>query len=193
MDAKRIPENQYTFLNLERLVKEKFSFLQDIGFAIIISTPTTVRFCKGDVQLDVYYERHQIGVGITFLEVRYELQDFIAAINPDSPEAHYVPCISSPEGTAIAVEKFAELTKIYGTQALQGSFSLFKEVAAQHNLDLKKYWLDLNAMYVRPQAEEAFRMKKYREAVELYKEIEPILSPTEIKKLALAQDRSKKM
>ena len=55
---------------------------------------------------------------------------------------------------------------------------------------MEKYWLEMNARQLRPQAHEAFRLGKYREAVEHYRQIQSLLSPAELKKLAIAEERS---
>ena len=180
-------------LNFANIAKEKFAFLRDLGFAIIESLPTIVRYRKGDIQVDVYHGRrsYEIGLSVTWLDARYELPDFIAVADSQAAKKFYTPMVSTREGVIASLTRLSELAKRYSGQALQGDAEFFTEVAAKHKSLMEKYWLEMNARQLRPQAHEAFRLGKYREAAELYKQIRPLLTPTEIKKLATAEERSK--
>jgi len=179
-------------LNFENVTKERFAFLRDLGFVIIESLPTIVRYGKGDIQVDVYHGRrsYEIGLGVTWLGTRYELPDFIDVVDPQVVEEYYAPMASTREGVIEGLTRLAELVKRYCGQALQGDSEFFAETAGKHKLRVEKYWLEMNAKQLRPQAHEAFQLGKYREAVELYKQIRPLLSPAELKKLAIAKKRS---
>jgi hypothetical protein len=180
-------------LNFANIAKEKFSFLCDIGFAIIESLPTIVRYRKGDVQVDVYHGRrsYEIGLGIAWLDVRYELPDFIAVADLQAANDYYTPMASTREGVIEGLTRLAELAKRYCGLALQGDPIFFAKATEAYKSRREKYWLEMNARQLRPQAEAAFRLGKYREAAELYKQIRPLLSSAELKKLAVAEERSR--
>lgn len=180
-------------LNFEKVAKEKFAFLCDLGFAIIESLPTIVRYQKGGVQVDVYHGRrsYEIGLGVTWLGTRYELPVFIAVVDPQAAEKFHMPMASTREGVIQSLTRLSELVKCYCGQALQGDAEFFAEIATKHKSLVEKYWLEMQARQLRPQAHEAFRLGNYREAAELYKQIRPLLTPAEIKKLATAEERSK--
>lgn len=185
-------EQERIGLNFESITKEKFAFLCDLGFAIIESLPTIVRYRKRDIQVDVYHGRrsYEIGLGVTWLDTRYELPDFIAIADPQAADEYYTPMASTRDGVSECLTRLAELAKYYCGQALQGDSEYFAEAAEKHKSQMEKYWLEMNARQLRPQAHEAFRLGKYREAAELYKQIQPLLSPAELKKLAIAEERS---
>lgn len=180
-------------LNFADIAKGKFAFLRDLGFAVIESSPTIVRFRKGDIQVDVYQEpySYEMGLGVTWMDVRYELQDFIVAIDPEAIKEYYVPIASTKEGVAEGLTRLSELARRYCGQALQGELNFFVEVAEKNKSRTQEYWLERRARQLRPEAEEAFRLGRYRQAAELYKQIESVLSPSERKRLAIAEERSK--
>jgi hypothetical protein len=180
-------------LNFANLVKERFAFLRDLGFVDIESLPTILRYRKGDIEVDVYHGRrsYEIGFGITGQGVRYSMSEFIRAIDPEFAEQYRYPTATTQEILAEGLTKTAALVKRYCMQALQGDPAFFKMLEIQRKSWAEKYAFDVMAGQLRPKAHEAFRLGKYREAAELYKRIESCLSPAELKKLAIAEERSK--
>ena len=81
--------------------------------------------------------------------------------------------------------------KHYGTAALRGDPLFFSELEKKRKVWADDYWLDGLARQLRPKAEEAFRRGDYTAAVDLYDRIRTRLSPAEIKKLAIAKERSR--
>ena len=47
-------EQDRAHLNFQSAVREKFAFLNDLGFSEIEALPTLVRYRKDDVEVDVY-------------------------------------------------------------------------------------------------------------------------------------------
>lgn len=95
------------------IAKEKFAFLHDLGFTLIESLPTIVLYKKDDIQVDVYQESYsyEIGLGITWMNRRYELPDFIVVINPEAAKEYYVPMASTKEGVIEGLARLSELAK----------------------------------------------------------------------------------
>ncbi len=82
--------------------------------------------------------------------------------------------------------------KRYGTAALRGDPQFFSTLKEQRKLWSEEYALDVLADQLRPQADEAFRRGNYSTAADLYARIRSRLSPAEVKKLALAEERRKR-
>lgn len=179
-------------LNFANLVKERFAFLSDLGFVEVESLPTLVFYRNGDIGVDVYHGRrsYEIGFGITRQGVRYSLSEFIRSTDPEFAEQYRYPTATAQEVLADGITKTAELAKRYCIKALQGDPAFFTTLGSQRKLWAEKYAFDVMAEQLRPKAHEAFRLGRYREAAELYRQIESVLSPAERKKLAIAEERS---
>ena len=83
------------------------------------------------------------------------------------------------------------LLKRYGRSALDGDLLFFSSLEGERKLWSEEYALDVLTEQLRPQADEAFRQKDYSKAVELYSRIRERLSPVELKKLSIAEERSR--
>ena len=193
MSTNNTAEAERISLNFANLAQETFAFLCDFGFVEVESLPTMVLYRKGGIEVDVYHGRrsYEIGFGITHDGVRYSLPEFIRVTDPEFEEQYRYPTATTQEALTQGLMKTAELVKHYGMQALQGVPAFFAILESQRKSWTEKYAFDVMARQVRPKANEAFRLGKYREAAEFYKRIESCLSPAEIKKLALAEERSR--
>lgn len=181
-------------LNFANVAKVNFAFLLDLGFTEIESLPTLVRYRKDDIEVSVYHGRrsYEIGVDVTRNGVEYALTDFIGAIDDQAEKQFQMPMASTQEGVAESLVRIGELAKRYCAEALQKNDPVFFiELERKRKLRIEKYWLEMRASQVRPQAHEAFRLGAYGEAAELYKQIHPLLTEAELKKLAIAEERAK--
>lgn len=193
MNMNANPEQERTHLNFTNAAKSHLSFLHDLGFKEVESLPTLVRYRKGDIEVDVYHGRqsYEIGFGITRKGVQFSLPDFIAATDPQVAKQYSTPMASTQEGVEKGLERIGELAKHYCAQALlENDPEFFARLESKRKLWTEKYWLEMNARQLRPQAHEAFKLGQYREAAELYKKIRPLLSDAELKKLSIAEKRS---
>lgn len=191
MSTNDIPGPDRAPLNFANLAKKDFAFLHDLGFVEIEASPTIVRYQKGDIEIDVYHGRrsYEIGVELTHGGTRYSLPDLIRVIDPQVAKRYCTLTATTQEAVAEGLMRLGALAKRYCVQALQGNSEFFAELEGKHKLWMEKYWLAMNARQLRPQAHEAFRLGNYQEAAELYKQIQPLLSPTELRKLAIAEEK----
>ena len=185
------PEQERLALNFSNLARERFNFLNDFGFVEIESSSTIVRYQKGDIELDVYHGRqsYEVSVGISNNGVRFSIADFIRVIDPETAEKYRDPAATTQDFLAKCLLKLEELVKQYCKQALQGDQDIFEELNIQRKVGVDRYALEVLAGQLRPKASEAFRLGRYKEAAELYRRIRPLLSPAEIKKLTIAEER----
>jgi hypothetical protein len=89
------------------------------------------------------------------------------------------------------LKELSLLLKRYGRSALDGDPQLFASLEGERKLWSEEYALDVLTEQLRPQADEAFRQKDYSKAAELYSRIRERLSPAELKKLSIAEERSR--
>ncbi len=181
-----------TRLNFADAVRKRFAFLSDHGFTETESLPTIVRYRKGNLEVDVYHGRQsfEVGFGIARQGTRYSLSELIRATDPAAAEQYRNETAKTPNGIAEALVHLQESVKRYGERALQGDAEYFSALETQRKSWAEGYALDVLEGQVRPKAEAAFRDGDYRQAAELYEKIRARLSAVELKKLALARERS---
>jgi hypothetical protein len=180
-------------LNFAKEARKAFVFLGDLGFSEIEALPTLVRYRKGSVEVDVYHGRqsYEIGAGITAFGVRYSIGAIIRHTDSDTAKRYRNYATTTPEGVVAGLNELSSLIKRYGRSALDGDPELFSALERERKLWSEEYALDVLADQLRPQADEAFRQRDYAKSAELYSRIRERLSPAEIKKLNIAEERSK--
>jgi len=180
-------------LHFERKVRGAFLFLEEMGFIEVEAAPTLVRYQKGDVEVDVYYGRqsYEVGAGVTAFGVRYAMSEIIRTADPAAAKTYRHAVATTPDGIAEGLEELGSLMRRYGADALNGDRQFFSILAKQREQWSEDYALDVLADQLRPRAEEAFRRGDYVMAAELYARIKGRLTQAEVKKLAVAQSRSR--
>ena len=182
-----------THLNFAEEARKAFAFLGDLGFSEIEALPTLVRYRKGSVEVDVYHGRqsYEIGVGVTAFGARYSMGAIIRHSDPDTGKRYRNYAATTPEGVIAGLEELSALMKRYGRIVLDGDPKLFSTLESERRTWSEGYALGVLADQLRPQADQAFRQKDYAKSAELYSRIRERLSPAEIKKLSIAEERSK--
>jgi len=181
-------------LNFERSAREAFAFLGDLGYSEIAASPTLVRYGKGDIEVDVYHGRqsYEIGAGIAVGGTRYSMSALIRAADPALAARSRNYVATTPEGVTAGLKALADLLKRYGARALSGDVMFFAALDRSGALWSQEYALDVLAEQLRPRAAAAFRARDYSTAAGLYAQVRSRLSPAEIKKLAIAEARSRR-
>ncbi len=182
-----------SYLNFEEKTRKAFAFLGDLGFSEVEVLPTLMRYRKGGVEVDVYHGRqsYEIGAGVTAFGTRYAISEIIRANDQETAKHFHYAATTTPEGVVAGLEELSSLMKHYGREALEGDPRFFSTLENQRKLWAEEYALDVLAEQLRPQADEAFRRRDYSTAADLYSRIRERLSPAEIKKLSLAEQRRK--
>jgi len=178
-------------LHFARKVRGAFGFLADAGFAEVEATPTLIRYQKGDVEVDIYHGRqsYEIGGGVTLAGTRYAMSEIVRAVDPKMTKEYRNAVATSPAGIASGLEELAALIQRYGLGALSGERQFVAALEQQRKQWAEGYAIEVLAVQLRPQAEDAFRRGNYDQAAELYGRIRECLSRAEARKLSLAQAR----
>lgn len=178
--------------DFEAKAKTAFAFLVEHDFIEIESSPTLVRYKKGHVEVDIYHGRqsYEVGLGVTLFGVRYSLSEIVRLEDSEVGQNFRYPTAATPEEVKFALGKISALMKNYGCSALDNDQKCFFLLKRQRESWAEDYALQVLAEQLRPQANDAFRKKKYAKAAELYSRILKQLSPAEIKKLRIAEKRS---
>ena len=187
-------EQDRAHFNFEGVARERFAFLNELGFSEIEALQTLIRYRKVDVEVDVYHGRrsYEIGADISYLGIHYEMESIIRAVDPEAAKRYRHAQSSTAEGVVAGLEKLSLLMQRYGAAALRGDPQFFSTLAEKRKVWMADYWCDLRAQQVRPQANQAFHRGDYSKAADLYAQIRDRLRPSEMKKLQIAEERSKR-
>lgn len=179
-------------LQFPQTVARVFSFLQDYGFYQVEALPTLVRYRCGDLEARVYHGRHsyELGFEIGHGEEMFGLGALIRLQDPSAGDRYRNPMVGTPSAVAKFLQQLADTVRRYGEQALRNDPTCFVLLHQQRKEWAKRYAFEVRCGHIRPKAEAAFREGRYREAAELYREIQAALTPAEVKKLAIAEKRS---
>ncbi len=180
-------------LNFADKTRKAFAFLDDKGFSVEETLPTLVSYRKGDIEVDVYHGRqsYEIGAEISAFGTRYSMSEIIRVSDVEIAKKFRFAASTTAEGVTAGLEELSALMRRYACEALKGDTQFFLELEKQKKLWSEEYALDVLVEQLRPQANEAFRRKDYSVAFELYSRIRERLSPAELKKLYIAEDRRK--
>ena len=183
------PESSRTLLNFVNTAKGAFAFLADLGFSQVESSPTIVRYRRGDLEANVYHGRqsYELDFEIVRNRLRYSLAMLIRAVDSEAGRRYRNYTATTEGGLAEGLARLARLVKRYGESALQGDPKVYEALENQRRSWSEKYSLDVLEDQVRPRAVEAFRLGNYKEAAELFEQIQARLTPAELKKLAFAR------
>lgn len=178
-------------LNFQKIARETFAFLKDLGFSEAEASLTLVLYQKGSIEVDIYHGRqsYEISAGVTGFGTRYAMSEIIGITDPETAKRYRNAVATTPEGVAVALAELSSLMKLYGTAVLRGDQQVFSKLKEQRVKWSEEYALDVLADQLRPQADEAFRQGDYSTAADLYARIRERLSPAETKKLRLAEER----
>ncbi len=180
-------------LGFKEKAREAFAFLNRLGFSEVEASPTLVRYRKDDVEVDVYHGRqsYEIGAGITACGTRYAISEIIRVVDIEIAKQFRYAATNTAEGVTTGLKELSFLMERYGSVALKGDLSFFSTLEKQRKLWSEEYALDVLTEQLRPKADEAFKRRDYSTATDLYSRIRKRLSPVEIKKLSIAEARSK--
>ncbi|MCU7886524.1 MAG: hypothetical protein KZQ82_20230 [Candidatus Thiodiazotropha sp. (ex Lucinoma annulata)] len=178
----------HTNHNFPGKVREIFAFLEYLGFSVVESSLTVVRYKNREIEVDVYHGRHscEIGAGITVFGVRYTISEIIKVSNPDFVDTFRYVTTNTPKGITKALEELSLLMRQFGELVLKGDTKFIGALSKQREQWSDDYALEVLAEQLRPQASEAFRQKDYSTAADLYSRIRDVLSTAELKKLNFA-------
>lgn len=187
-------QSDRALLRFEYHARNQFSFLLELGFSEVESSPTLVRFQSNGILVSVYHGRrsYEISVDVEAFDTNYSLGEILDEADSSAFENFYYPAMLTEEGVVAGLEQVSQLFRRYGGEALNGCRDYYLLLDKRRKQRSKDYSMDVLARQLRPKANDAFREKDYATAVELFSQIQPRLSPVELKKLSVARERSGK-
>jgi hypothetical protein len=178
-------------LNFSEKAREVFSYLSDEGFLEAQVMPTLVRYLKDGIEVDIFHGRqsYEIGAGVSADGERFSLSEIIRMSDQAFADQYRNYVATTPVGINEGLEELSLLLRRFGGAALQGDRDFFLLLKKQRKQWAEKYALEVLSKQLLPKANDAFRRGDYAAAADLYGRIRDCLSPAEIKKLALAEER----
>jgi hypothetical protein len=173
--------------------EKAFAFLVDAGFTEVEALPTLVRYQRDGVEVDVYHGRrsYEVGAGVSFSGVRYSLPEIVRAGAGELVCDYKNQVSRTPDALDVALGKMSDFMRAYGMGALSGDADFFFLLGQEREKSGRKYSLDILAEQLRPKAEQAFRLGDYMAAAALYTRIRDRLTPAEVRKLNIAENKSR--
>lgn len=179
-------------LDFAKAASEAFAFLEGTGFSLVEASPSVVRYCKGELEANVFRDSqsYEVGFQIGYGSDKYSTSEIIRLMDKRLGDEYRDYSAADRASLSYALTRLAGLIKTYGQREISGDGSVFAALKQQRKAWSEDYALEVLAGQILPRAEEAFRKGDYAEAARLYRRIESRLSASERKKLAIAQERS---
>ncbi|GJM11130.1 MAG: hypothetical protein DHS20C11_34060 [Lysobacteraceae bacterium] len=122
----------------------------------------------------------------------YSLSEVLKLADQELGRTYLNFAATSKESVKRGVADLAMLVKNHCGVALSGDDKFFEALEQARAQWAKEYALEVQVEHVRPKAEKAFRDGDYAGAVKLYSKIQSRLRPSELKKLQISIERSKR-
>lgn len=182
-------DNREHFEFSREIFKNFEEYLFSYGFNCVSSNATFVRFESRSVFVNFFHGRssYEIGAEIGLIidpENAYPISWFIEIRDEDKGKNYRNTTASTYYLVKESILRLRNIFEQYATPALNGKVEIFKSIEQKVKSWQKSYAMDVKASQTRPKAEEAFRTKKYKEAMMLYKSLESVLTPVEKEKLS---------
>lgn len=169
-------------------VLPNFRFMSDFGFSVEIVKSDMVKYRKMDIVADVYYSplSYEIGFQVSRDSYSFSIGEIIRLSDQELGSRYRDYAATESDSILSGVIRLSELVLTYGKRILTGDKEVFLQLYWQRKVSVEDYAADVLADQVRPKAEEEFRKGSFKSAADLYKSIERVLSPVEIKKMHYA-------
>jgi hypothetical protein len=188
-------------LSLEPHARQHFDFLvSSKGYRCTASTPYGVRFESASAFVDLVFDGNRsfeldLYVG---KKTRKNSQYFSYSLGEilklrKAPEAKSMSLVSVTSERALAsfVEIFARLLKNYGSDLIEGNQEGFLRLEEQRRNDSAAYAHECELRAARKRANEAWGKKDYSAVVRAFEPVRAALTPSEMKKLEIAEKRAR--
>ncbi|MBI2787276.1 MAG: hypothetical protein HYX59_01215 [Elusimicrobia bacterium] len=162
MDSQK--QDHRSHLRFSEEAVKNFSFLEDLGFKIIETSPTLVRFESPSISISVFHGRRSYEVSLDIASKENPTRAFpfyylLWAVDPNYKTRVYAA--ESAEDVAKRVRQLAEIIKPCIDAGILNDKDLFAKFDRQSKIWSHEFALDTN-LYV---ARRAWKNKNYREVV----------------------------
>jgi hypothetical protein len=176
-------------LRFAEKVKDRFSFLETLGFRHVRSEPTFVRFESPRANVNVYHGRRsfEIGLEIESATDAYSFSEILRLVDREQGEQYRNYGTHTAQGVAEGVAKLAELFQRCIAAGILNDKQLFARLKVQRGELARNYALETQMEQARRKSEAAWRAKDYAAVVTALKPLRAALTATEVRKLEFAE------
>lgn len=187
MSTERVTDR--SVLRFAEEVKDRFSFLETLGFRHVHSEPTFVRFESPRANVNVYHGRRsfEIGLEIESATDAYSFSEILRSVDREQGEQYRDYATHTAQGVAEGVAKLAGLFQRCIASGILNDKQLFARLKVQRKEIAAKYALEVELRQARRAAEAAWHKKDYAAVVAALKPLRAALTATEVGKLEFAE------
>jgi len=178
--------------------KSEFSFLKGYGFEYIDGRPTILRYRRGKTFIHIYQGRRSKEIGLEFGLIdqknpSYSMSELISLSSEEEWGRYRNFAATDPESIARGLFSLSEYLQRFGEVFLtsRDDDAFFAMMAVRQRDGGKRFALRVLYDNVRERAHTAFRNKDYASVVRILDQVEEALTPSELKKLAYARERTR--
>ena len=183
-------------LGFQEAVLSSFRFLEsEHGFMCVERSLTMVRYESATARLNVFHGRSSYQIDVELSEKStsesetpaFRLADIALLIGSEDLIPLGFLQASTPETLGVVVGRAAELLRRCGPDVLRAEPFIIRRLDELRRDRALKAAQDQRLVDVRIAADQAWHQKDYRRVEELYRSVETMLSPAELKKLHYAR------
>ena len=169
--------------------KDRFAFLETLGFHHVRSEQTFVRFESPRANVNVYHGRRsfEIGLEIESAADAYSFSEILRLVDRKQVEQYRNYATHTAQGVAEGVAKLAELFQGCIAAGILNDKQLFARLKAQRGELARNYALETQLEQARRKSEAAWRTQDYAAVVAALKPLRAALTATEVGKLEFAE------
>lgn len=173
-------------------VKDRFSFLEALGFHWVRSEETFVRFASSRVGINIFHGRHSFEIGLEIESAQestdaYPIPLVLSLVDSKLAESYRYYATHTKEGVAEGVRRLAEDFHRCVNAGILNDSQLFFRLKLQGKELLKNLVLETELFQARRKSEAAWHEKDYVAVVKALKPLRAALTATEVRKLEFAE------
>jgi hypothetical protein len=190
MGTERVTDR--SLLRFAEEVKDRFSFLEALGFRCVRSEATLVRFESPRVSINTYHGRRSFEIGLDVEPMApsthaYSISEILRLVDPEQAEHYRNYATHTAQGVAEGVRQLAGLFHHCIAAGILDDNRLFSHLKLQEEELAAKYAHEVELRQARRKSEAAWRTKDYAAVVEALKPLRAALTATEVGKLEFAE------
>lgn len=173
-------------------VKDRFSFLEALGFRRTCSEATLVRFESPSIGINVFHGRRSFEIGLEIQSTQlptesYSIPEIVRIFDKEQGVQYKYYATHTAQGVSEGVRQLAKLFQRCVAAGLLNDTQFFSRLEQQKKELVAKYALEVQLRQARRESEIGWRKKDYAAVVKALKPLRAGLTATEVGKLEYAE------
>lgn len=184
--------NDRPILRFAEEIKDRFSFLEPLGFRQICSAATFMRLESPSIGINIFHGRRSFEIGLEIYSTlapteTYAIPEIVRLVDKGEGDQYKYYAAHTMQGVAEGVGKLAEHFQRCTAAGILSDNQLFARLKQQRQELITRYALEVELRQARRNSEIAWCKKDYAAFVEALKPLRESLTPTELRKLEYAE------